>query len=34
LIARFKAKVLRLAERLVDDGKVTTDEFAMLVFSD
>jgi hypothetical protein len=31
LILMHKAKLLRVAERLVEDGKVTPDEFAMIV---
>jgi ATP-dependent Zn protease len=33
LILTHKAKLLRLAERLVHDGKVTADEFAMLIIN-
>jgi hypothetical protein len=34
LILMHRAKLLRLAERLVDDGKVTAHGFAMLVVND
>ena len=33
LILMYKAKLLHLAERLVDDGKVTVHEFAMFIIN-